>query len=45
MSLLHQDSPEEIDDAARGEEFTKGTSHVVWASALATVLVTVAIAL
>ena len=45
MSLLRQDSPEEIDDAARGEEFTKGTSHVVWASTIATVLVTVAIAL
>jgi hypothetical protein len=44
MSLLHQDSPEEIDDAARGEEFTKGTSHVVWASTIATVLVTLAIA-
>ncbi len=39
MSLLHQDSPEEIDDAALGEEFTKGSSHVVWASILAAVLV------
>ena len=44
MSLLHQDSPEEIDDAARGEELTKGTSHVVWATVAATVLVTLAIA-
>jgi hypothetical protein len=44
MSLLHQDSPEEIDDAALGEEFTKGSSHVVWASIIAAVLVTVAIA-
>src|ERR1035438_5962332 len=44
MSLLHQDSSEEIDDAARGEEFTKGSSHVLWASLVAGVLVTIAIA-
>jgi hypothetical protein len=44
MSLLHQDSPEEIDDAARGEELTKGTSHVVVATVIAAVLVTIAIA-
>jgi hypothetical protein len=44
MSLLRQNTPEEIDDAARGEEFTKGSSHVVWASVIATVLVTIAIA-
>jgi hypothetical protein len=44
MSLLQQDSPE-IDDAALGEEFTKGSSHVVWAAAIATVLVTLAIGL
>ena len=44
MSLLHQDSSEEIDDAARGEEFTKGSSHVVLASLVAGVLVSVAIA-
>ena len=44
MSLLHQDSPEELDDAALGEELTKGTSHVVWASIIAAVLVTIAIA-
>jgi len=44
MSLLHQDSPEELDDAALGEELTKGTSHVVWASIIATVLVSAAIA-
>jgi len=43
MSLLHQDSPEEIDDAARGEAFTKGSSHVVWASVIAAIVVTVAI--
>jgi len=45
MSLLHQDSPEEIDDAALGEELTKGTSHVVWATIAAAVVVTIAIAL
>jgi hypothetical protein len=44
MSLLRQDSPNEIDDAARGEEFTKGTSHVILASIAAAVLVTIAIA-
>jgi hypothetical protein len=44
MSLLHQDSPDEIDDAARGEEFTKGTSHVVWATLAAALLVTAALA-
>jgi len=43
MSLLQQESPE-IDDAARGEEFTKGSSHVIWASIAATVLVTILIA-
>jgi hypothetical protein len=45
MSLLHQDSPEEIDDAARGESFTKGTSHVVWAGVVAAVVVSILIAL
>jgi hypothetical protein len=44
MSLLQQGSPEELDDAARGEEFTKGSSHVVWATVIATVLVAVAVA-
>jgi hypothetical protein len=43
MSLLHQDS-KQIDDAALGEEFTKGTSHVVWASVIAGIIVTAAIA-
>jgi hypothetical protein len=43
MSLLHQESQEEIDDAARGEAFTRGTSHVVWASVVATVLVAIAV--
>jgi hypothetical protein len=44
MSLLHQNS-QEIDDAALGEEFTKGSSHVVWATVIAGVLVTIAIAI
>lgn len=43
MSLLQHDSPE-LDDAARGEEFTKGSSHVVWAGVIAALVVTVAIA-
>jgi hypothetical protein len=42
MSLLQQNSPE-LDDAARGEELTRGTSHVVLATVTATVLVTIAI--
>src|SRR5208337_5552807 len=45
MSLLHQESPEELDDAALGEELTKGTSHVVWATIAAAVLVTILIAI
>jgi hypothetical protein len=44
MSLLRQDS-QKLDDAALGEEFTKGSSHVVWASVAAAVVVTVGIAL
>jgi hypothetical protein len=43
MSLLRQDSPE-LDDAALGEELTKGSSHVLWASLIAVVVVTAAIA-
>src|SRR5215469_16163130 len=43
MSLLRQE-PVELDDAARGESFTKGTSHVLVASIAATVVVTIAIA-
>ena len=39
MSLLHQESGEEIDDAARGESFTKGSSHLVTASLIAALLV------
>jgi len=44
MSLLEQNTPEEIDDAARGEAFTKGSSHLILASILAAILVSVAIA-
>lgn len=42
MSLLQQDSSG-LDDAARGESFTKGTSHLIWASIVAAVLVTIAV--
>lgn len=45
MSLLHQDSPNQIDDAAKGEEFTKGTSHRIWATVIAAVVVSIAIAI
>jgi hypothetical protein len=41
MSLLHQ---EELDDAARGEELTKGTSHVLIAAVIAAIVVTIIIA-
>jgi hypothetical protein len=44
MSLLRQND-EELDDAARGEELTKGTSHVIVASIVAVVLVCIAAAL
>lgn len=40
MSLLHQ---EQMDDAARGEELTKGTSHVVIAFVVAAIVVSAAI--
>jgi hypothetical protein len=43
MSLLQQDSPQ-LDDAARGEELTKGSSHVLLASLAAGVVVTAVIA-
>jgi hypothetical protein len=43
MSLLHQESGQEIDDAARGESFTKGSSHVVWATVIAVAVVSMAI--
>jgi hypothetical protein len=42
MSLLQQEE-RELDDAALGEELTKGTSHVVWAAVIATVVVSLAI--
>src|ERR1035438_10710937 len=45
MSLLHQEKPGELDDAARGESFTKGTGHLVWASIAAAVVVSIAIAI
>jgi hypothetical protein len=44
MSLLHQESGEEIDDAARGEDYTKGSSHLVWASIIAALVVSISIA-
>jgi hypothetical protein len=43
MSLLRQDSPQ-LDDAALGEELTKGSSHLLWTSLIAVVVVTAAIA-
>jgi len=42
MSLLQQDSQGQ-DDAARGEEFTKGSSNVVLPSIIAVVVVAIAI--
>ena len=45
MSLLHQEAPDAVDDAAKGESLTKGTSHILAASIVATVLVTIAIAI
>jgi hypothetical protein len=45
MSLLHQETPEELDDAAKGESLTRGTSHVLLASVVATIVVSVAIAI
>lgn len=42
MSLLQQNS-QEVDDAARGEEFTKGTGHVVIAGIVAAVVVSIAV--
>jgi len=45
MSLLQQDSSPELDDAAKGEELTRGTSHVVIAAVAATVVISIAIAI
>ena len=41
MSLLGQ----EVDDAAKGESLTKGTSHIAIAAIVATVVVSIAIAI
>jgi len=43
MSLLHQDTPE-VDDAALGEELTKGSGHIISATVIAAILVSVTIA-
>ena len=43
MSLLQQNPLEEVDDAAKGEEFTRGTSHIVWATIIAVIAVSLAI--
>jgi hypothetical protein len=43
MSLLHQESEQDIDGAARGEAFTKGSSHLVWATVIAVVVVSLVI--
>lgn len=44
MSLL-QPNPQATDDAALGEELTKGSSHLIWASVIAAILVSAAIAI
>ncbi|HTX75578.1 MAG TPA: hypothetical protein VMD29_05170 [Terracidiphilus sp.] len=44
MGLLQQDTFSNLDDASRGEELTKGTSHIVWATIIAAIVVTIAIA-
>lgn len=45
MSLLHQEAPNALDDAAKGESYTKGTSHILVAAIVATVVVSIAIAI
>jgi hypothetical protein len=45
MSLIYQQSPEAKDDAIQGESYTRGTSHVVIATIIAAVLVSIAIAI
>jgi hypothetical protein len=45
MSLLQQESGNEAGDAARGEEITKGSSHMIATGIVAAVLVTIAIAI
>ncbi len=44
MSLVTP-NPETTDDAALGEELTKGSTHLVWATVIAAILVSVAIAI
>ena len=44
MSLLQMESPV-LDDAALGEEFTKGSSNVMWTALIAAALVTIAVAI
>ncbi len=44
MSLLQQ-NPSEIDTALPGEELTKGSGHLIWATVIAAVVVSVAIAI
>jgi hypothetical protein len=45
MSLLHQQNTEDLDDAAQGEELTKGTSHVVIAALIALMVVSAIVAI
>ena len=45
MSLLHQEAPNALDDAAKGESYTKGSSHILIAAIVATVVVSIAIAI
>lgn len=45
MSLLHQNTDENQDDAALGESLTKGTSHVIVAAIVAGLVMSVAIAI
>ncbi len=42
MSLLHQNSSD-LDDAARGEDLTRGTSHIVWAGVIAAIVISIAV--
>ncbi|MGD0729967.1 MAG: hypothetical protein ABR956_01800 [Terracidiphilus sp.] len=43
MSLLHPDSSNEVDRAARGEEYAKGSSHPLATGIFAAVLVSLAV--
>jgi hypothetical protein len=42
MSLLQRNSPD-LDDAARGEDFTRGSSHIVWAAVIAAIVISIAV--